>query len=110
MVFAGSFVGTALSDLQNQYLKVFVRKIGATVGNYGTGSPALLLHGAEYDFGTFNDGSTAGSDTPGIRLGSSSGGTINGTFGGFNATNGIYVEVQICNSAIKIDTITVSFN
>lgn len=110
MVFAGTFVGTALSDLQNQYLKVFVRKIGATVGNSGTGSPPLLLHGAEYDFGTFNDGSTSGTDTPGIRLGSSSGSTINGTFGGFNATNGIYVEVQICNSAIKIDTITVAFN
>jgi hypothetical protein len=110
MVFSGTFVGTALSDLQNQYLKVFVRKIGATSGNYGTGSPPLLLHGAEYDNGTFVDGSTSGTDTPGIRLGSSSGGTINGTFGGFNATNGIYVELRICNSGIKIDTVTVAFN
>ena len=110
MVFAGTFVGTALSDLQNSYLKVFVRKIGATSGNSGISSPPLLLHGAEYDFGTFNDGSTSGTDTPGIRLGSSSGGTINGTFGGFNATNGIYVEIQICHQTIKIDTITVTFN
>jgi hypothetical protein len=110
MVFSGTFVGTALSDLQNQHLKIFVRKIGATVGNSGTSSPPLLLHGAEYDFGTFNDGSTAGTDTPGIRLGSSSGSTINGTFGGFNATNGIYVEIQICHQTIRIDTITVTFN
>ena len=110
MVFSGTFVGTALSDLQNQHLKVFVRKIGATVGNSGTSSPPLLLHGAEYDFGTFNDGSTAGTDTPGIRLGSSSGSTINGTFGGFNATNGIYVEIQICHQTIRIDTVTVTFN
>lgn len=110
MVFSGTFVGTALSDLQNQHLKIFVRKIGATVGNSGTTSDPLLLHGAEYDFGTFNDGSTAGTDTPGIRLGSSSGSTINGTFGGFNATNGIYVEIQICHQTIRIDTITVTFN
>jgi len=109
-VFSGTFVGTPLSDLQNSYLKVFVRKIGATVGNSGTASDPLLLHGAEYDFGTFNDGSTAGTDTPGIRLGSSSGGTINGTFGGFNATNGIYVEIQICHQSIRIDTVTVTFN
>lgn len=110
MVFAGTFVGTPLSDLQNSYLKVFVRKIGATSGNFGTGSPALELHGAEYNNNTFNDGSTAGTDTPGIRLGSSSASTINGTFGGYNATNGIYVEIRICNPSIKIDTITVTFN
>jgi hypothetical protein len=110
MIFSGTFVGTALSDLQNGHLKVSVRKIGATFGNSGIASDPLLLHGAEYDFGTFNDGSTAGTDTPGIRLGSSSGSTINGTFGGFNATNGIYVEIQICHQTIRIDTVTVTFN
>jgi hypothetical protein len=55
---------------------------------------------------TFDDGATDGQ----IRLGSSSGNTINGTFGGFNATNGIYVEFKIHNSAIRIDTVTVTFN
>ena len=107
MVFAGTFSGAnALADLTSSALKVFVRKIGATVGNYGTTSPDLYLHGTGYDGGTFDDGNTVHE----IRLGSSSGNTINGTFGGYNATNGIYVEVRICNSAIKIDQITVTFN
>jgi hypothetical protein len=110
IVFAGTFVGTALSDLQNSHLRIFVRKIGATVGNFGTSSPPLLLHGADYDFGTFNDGSTSGTDTPGIRVGSSIGNTIDGTFGGFNATNGIYIEIQIRHQSIRIDTVTVTFN
>jgi hypothetical protein len=107
MVFAGTFAGgTALADLISGNLRVIVRKIGATVGVYGPISNPLFLHGSGYNFGTFDDGTTDGK----IRLGSSSGNTINGTFGGFNATNGIYVEINIVDPAIRIDTVTVTFN
>jgi hypothetical protein len=107
MVFAGTFAGgSALADLISGALTVTVRKIGATVGVFGPTSYPLILNGSGYNFGTFDDGATDGQ----IRLGSSSGNTINGTFGGFNATNGIYVEFKIHNSAIRIDTVTVTFN
>ena len=107
MVFAGTFAGgTALADLISGALTITVRKIGATGGVYGPTSYPLFLNGSAYNFGTFNDGATDGQ----IRLGSSSGNTVNGTFGGFNATNGIYVEFKISNSAIRIDTVSVTFN
>ena len=107
MVFAGTFAGgTALADLISGALTVTVRKIGATVGVFGPTSYPLSLNGSGYNFGTFDDGATDGQ----IRLGSSSGNTINGTFGGFNATNGIYVEINIVNPAIRIDTVTLTFN
>ena len=109
MVFAGTFVGgNALADLISENLKVFVRKIGGSgsPSNFGPTSPPLQLHGAEYNSGLFDDGNTVGN----CRVGSSSGNTIDGTFGGFNATNGIYVEIRICHQSIKLDTITVSFN
>ena len=82
------------------------KTIGATVGVFGPTSYPLSLNGSGYNFGTFDDGATDGQ----IRLGSSSGNTINGTFGGFNATNGIYVEINIVNPAIRIDTVTLTFN
>ena len=107
MIFAGTFAGgTALADLVSGALTVTVRKIGATVGVFGPTSYPLSLNGSGYNFGTFDDGATDGQ----IRLGSSSGNTINGTFGGFNATNGIYVEINIVNPAIRIDTVTLTFN
>ena len=106
MTFSGTFVSDVHSDLINQYLKVTVRKIGAAnpSHNYGIASPGLYLHGGIYSFNTFDDGNTDHQ----IRT-SSSGSSVYGTFGGFDATNGMYCEVQICHQNIRIDTITVTF-
>jgi hypothetical protein len=107
MVFAGTFAGgTALADLISGALVVIVRKIGATGLVYGPTSYPLFLNGAQFNPGAYNEGLTNGQ----IRTGGSVGNTILGTFGGFSATNGIYVEFKITNPAIRIDTVTVTFN
>lgn len=106
LTFSGTFVGgNALSDLTNQYLEIFVRKVNG-VGNSGKVSPALLAHGQAYNAGTFDDGNTDGY----IRLGSSSGNTIQCTFGTFTMKDGIYMEIKIRHNTVKINSINVTFN
>ena len=106
--FAGTFLGDAAADLAAEDLKVFIRR-RASAGGGGAGPAAnpLRVHGALYNFATFDDGATiAGSY---IREGTSSGNTINVTFGGFSCENGIFIEIQIANAGIKLDSVLVSF-
>jgi hypothetical protein len=63
------------------------------------------LSGPQYNFASFDDGV---SDAQ-IRTTSGSSNTIIGTFGGFNCYEGIWMEVEIWNQAIQIDTMTVTF-
>lgn len=106
VVFSGQFAGAnALADLISGDLQVFVRKIGG-LGATGPSAPALRLHGAGYNSGTFNDGATDG----GIRVGSSSANTINATFGTWPMKGGILMEVRINKPAIQIDRIAVTFS
>ena len=109
IVFTGTFVSNATTDLLNENLKIFIRRrASANGGSTGTGGNALRLHGAEYNFATFDDGaSTAGSR---IRLGSSSTNTVVGTFGGFTCETGFFMQIQIANTAIKIDRLEVTFS
>lgn len=105
LTFSGIFFGgNALTDLTNQYLEIFVRKV-AGIGNFGKVSPPLLVHGQPYNAGTFDDGNTDGY----IRLGSSTGNTINCTFGTFTMKDGIYMEIKIRHNTVKINSITVTF-
>lgn len=105
-IFTGTFAGgNALTDLTNEDLQIFVRKVSG-VGNSGTGSPALNLHGTPFNAGFFDDGNTNGQ----IRLGSSSGNTIQSSFGTFTMQDGIYVEIRIANNATKLNSIQVIFN
>ena len=107
IVFAGTWVGsTAYDDLLNNRLVVKLKKISSPSGSQsGIGSPWLYLSGPQYNFSTFDDGATDGQ----IRTTSSSSNTVTGTFGGFNCYEGIWIEVEIWNQSIQIDTMTVTF-
>lgn len=104
--FTGSFVVDATTDLTNSDLEIFLYKIGG-IGNVGPppgNTTPLELHGPAYNFATFDDGVTDGH----VREGSSSGNTVNGTFGGFNMQDGLFCQIRINNSSIQIDSITVT--
>ena len=108
MVLTGTFVSNATTDLLNEDLEIFISRIATTTGgNTGpTNTNLLKMHGAVYNFSTFNDGVTNGQ----IRESSSSGGTVNCTFGGFDCQDGFYMNIRINNATIKITRLTVSFS
>jgi len=98
----------ATTALSNENLKIYIRKVSGA-GSTGFNANPLALHGGLFNSdpqNPYNDGAS-GVDTPGslIRTGSSSGNSVDGTFGGDNAVEGFWIEVQILNSDIKIDTI-----
>jgi hypothetical protein len=106
--FAGTFLGNASTDLAAEDLKVFVRRrASATGGGAGPAANPLRVHGGLYNFATFDDGATVTGSY--IRESSSSGNTINVTFGGFSCETGVYIEIQIANPGIIIDSLVVSF-
>jgi hypothetical protein len=113
--FSMAFSGTAsgyndfTAALLASQLKVYVRRILSNAGgNYGPTSAPLSLHGALYDFGSFDDGNS-GVDTAGSRIRTStSGNSVSGTFGLYSANVGFWMELQIVDSAIKIDYINVT--
>lgn len=108
MVLTGTFVSNATTDLANQDLEIFISRIASTTGgNTGpTNTNLLKMHGPVYNFATFDDGVTNGN----IRESSSSGGTVNCTFGGFDCQDGFYMNIRINNATIKITRLTVSFS
>jgi hypothetical protein len=107
IVFSGNFVSNATTDLANSDLEIFISRIASsTGGKTGPTNPDFLnIHGAVYNFATFDDGTTNGQ----IRESSSSGNTVNCTFGGFDCQDGFYMHIRINNTAIKISSLTVSF-
>lgn len=107
IVFSGTFVANATTDLLNSNLEIFIsRRASAGGGNAGFNNTDLLeLHGPNYNFATFNDGVTDGH----IREASSSGSTVNCTFGGFSCENGFFMHIKINDSTIKIDRLAVTF-
>jgi hypothetical protein len=110
MTFTGEFAaGNALNDLIAGNLQVFIRRrASAGGGQFGVFSDPLWLH-APYNFGTFADGVGQTAATAGIRLGSSVGNQINGTYGGFSCETGMLVQVRIVNPATRIGSIVVSY-
>ena len=102
-----SFGSTFFNDLVNEDIKVYIRKAneGSGAGNVGYSAIPLSLHGSA-PFTTILD-PPSGIDTASAacRTTLTNNNTIAGTFGGFDATEGFYIEVQIVNSAIRIDQI-----
>lgn len=120
MTFGGSFgtSGNATAALAASNMKIYIRRAAIPSGGTGTSgfsANPLALHGGLYNSGApgspYNDGAS-GVDTLGslIRTGSSSGNTVTGTFGGDNALEGFWMELQIIDSSIKIDFIDVTLN
>jgi hypothetical protein len=106
--FAGSFLGTATTDLAAEDLRVYIRRVASAVGGgAGPGADPLRVHGGLYNFATFDDGATVGGSY--IREATSSGNTVNITFGGFTCEDGIFLEIEIANPAIQVDSLVVSF-
>ena len=114
LVFSNSstFVGAnALADLISSNLEVFIRRISSSDSNANTGAsaPPLRLHTAnQYNFATFDDGDTVAGSY--IRTGSSSGNTIEGTFGSFDCQDGLLLHIRINDSAIKLTGFDITFN
>jgi hypothetical protein len=108
IVFSGSFVSNATTDLANEDLQIFISRIASTTGGKTgpTNADFLEIHGSVYNFSTFDDGTTDGH----IRESSSSGNTVNCTFGGFDCQDGFYMHIRINDDAIKISSLTVSFS
>jgi hypothetical protein len=111
MVFTGTFAaGNMLADLVAGNVEIFIYK-QAGLGNVGKppgNSSPIWVHDV-YNFPTFDDGTTQTPAGAGCREGTSSGNTINCTFGGFSCDTGTYMELRIVNSATQIDSITVTF-
>jgi len=108
MTLTGNFVTNATADLAASLLQIFISKRASTVPGAQTGpnNPNFLhMHGAVYNFATFDDGVTNGQ----IRESSSSGGTVNCTFGGYDCQTGFFMRILIADSRIKISRLSVSF-
>jgi hypothetical protein len=110
MTFSGTVTGytdfnAALSASQ---LKVYIRRISSPTGNYGPTSNPLCLHGSNlYNSGVFDDNGATDTAATAIRT-TNTGNAISGTFGGYPANVGFWMELQIVDSAIKIDYINVT--
>lgn len=105
MIFSGTFVVNATSDLSNDLLQVFIRRVASPNGDFGPTANPLQLHGQEYNQPFFDDGVTNGN----IRLGASSGNTVQGTFGGLACRDGVYLHIRIADSRIKLDSVSITF-
>lgn len=106
--FAGDFISDAVTDLAAENLRVFVRRVAsASGGDTGPTANPLRIHGGLYNFALFDDGASVQGSY--IRESTSQGNTINVTFGGFSCEQGVYVEIEIANPAIKLDSVVVSF-
>jgi hypothetical protein len=109
MSFTGTFAaGNILADLIAGNVEIYIRRISNTGlgGGYGPTALPLRAH-LPYLGGSFDDGITVlGS---GIREGSSSGNTINCTFGGLPCRDGVHCEISITNTATQIDSVSFTF-
>jgi hypothetical protein len=108
--FEGTFAaGDALADLVAGNLEVYVYRIGG-LGNTGAppGNTTPLRVHEPFNFGVYDDGATvAGS---GIREGSSSGNTINCTFGtGTPCNGGVYMHIIVNTASTILSQITVGY-
>jgi hypothetical protein len=111
MTFSGTVTGYTdfTSALSASQLRVYIRRVASgSGGSFGPTANPLSLHGGAYDSGNFNDG-VSGIDTSGslIRT-SSSGNAVSASFGSYSANVGFWMELQIVDSAIKIDYINVT--
>ena len=113
MTLSGSFgsINNLQNALENSRLKIYVRKVNAATlsHQYGPTSEPLSLHGGLYNSGDFDDGVSGLDNSKGFMRTGVSGNTVSGTFGGFDALDGIWIEVQLVDNTISLTSITVAF-
>ena len=116
IIYESDYSNIKIGGLTNSDLKIYVRKklsAASPAVNFGHSAIPHSLHGAAFNSGNYLDPPTSVDAADGsaqCRQGSSSGNTIAGTLGGSNAYEGIYVEIQIVNPAIRIDSIVATLN
>ena len=105
--FPGGNVNTALN---NGDIKMYVRRIAsASGGSAGPNGTAFALGTGFYNFAFWSD--NAPVDDPGsmIRTQASSGNVVEFVFGNRDANVGIYLEIQLIDTSIEINSITLNF-
>lgn len=109
--FVGRYNNSTISNftqyLANSALKFFVRKVNSSnpQGISGKTIPPMRLHGST--FGSFDQGKSIEGSY--IRTTTAATRTIQGTFGIFGCVDGFYLEIQITDPLLKIDSINVVF-
>ena len=94
--------------MANEKLKFFVRKVDSSnaQGLKGKTIPPMRLHGSTFG-GGFDQGKTIEGSY--IRTTTSATTTIQGTFGIYGCVDGFYLEIQITDPLLRVDSISVSF-
>jgi len=111
VTFVGRYNNANVSNftqyLSSSDLKFFLRKVNSSNGQGITGTtiPPMRLHGGT--FGAFDQGKTI--DGSYCRTTTTASTTIQGTFGIYGCVNGFYLEIQITDPLLKIDSISVVF-
>lgn len=101
---SGTFLVDLQTDLQNNDLQIFVRRVASAVGGFGPNANPLLVHGQDYNNTLFDDGATNGHIREFV-----SGNTISCTFGGAGMKQGVHIEIKITNPSITLNSFLVSF-
>ena len=105
-VFTGTFVTSASADLASDLLRLTLRRRASSNGGQaGIACAPLIVNGPLYDFAAFDDGLTNGY----VREATSTGNTVNATFGGFACNTGLFIELVIADARISVDSLTVVF-
>lgn len=112
VTFIGTYNNVTVTNftqyLANSALKFFVRKVNSSnaQGISGKTIPPMRLHGGTFG-ASFNQGKTI--DGSYCRITTAATTTIQGTFATFGCVNGFYLEIQITDPNLKIDSINVVF-
>jgi len=115
LTFTGTFGATsnATTALSNSQMKIYIRRVATNNnGSFGFNANPLAVHGGLFESGLptnpFDDGAS-GIDTVGslIRQGSSSGNTVNFTFGPSSklCKTGFFIEIQLVSNQIRLDSV-----
>ena len=111
MTVTGTFPGGNINAaLTNGDIKMYVRRIAsASLGSAGPNGTAFALGPGFFNNPVWNDNAAVDSAASMIRTGASSGNVVNFVFGNRDANVGIYLEIQLIDTTIEINSITLNF-
>ena len=111
MTVTGTFPGGNINAaLTNGDIKMYVRRIAsASGGSAGPNGTAFALGTGFYNNAFWNDNAAVDSAASMIRTDASSGDVVEFVFGNRDANVGIYLEIQLIDTTIEINSITLNF-